>query len=48
MSNRHFGQIDHLAGATPFGPVVDQYGLVVAQYVGFEAVIRDVFNVFAH
>ena len=39
---------NHLAGAAPGCPVVDENGLVGLQDVGFEAIIGDVLDAFGH
>jgi hypothetical protein len=38
------GWSDHFAGAAPFGPEIDEHGLVGLEHVGFEAGIGDVFD----
>src|SRR5690606_4224240 len=39
---------DHLAGAAPFGPEIDQYGDVGGQYLGLEIGIADMEHIVAH
>ena len=39
---------NHLAWTTPFRPVIDQHGPFSLQYVGFEGIVRNVVNQFAH
>ena len=38
------GRGDHFAGAAPFGPKIDEHGLVGLQYISLKAGIGDVFD----
>ncbi|MNS70762.1 hypothetical protein D3C72_1041100 [compost metagenome] len=39
---------DHLAGATPFGPEIDQHRFLGIQYGAIKVGIADVYNLVAH